>query len=192
MKTVLFVPGFQEDMKSRDYPSTIAAIEKKGYAVKFVPINWMHTTIEQWVEQLDEVYSKHDPKDTVLAGFSYGSMTAFMSATKRNPSELWLFSLSPYFAEDLVSKHMKATWLKGIGHRRVTAFSKLNFKTLARQIQCKTFLFVGQLEIDKFPGIGVRATESHRLLKASKLFVIPESGHDVSDAHYIKTITESI
>jgi len=38
MKTVLFVPGFQEDESSRDYQSTITAIQKKGYKVVFVPI----------------------------------------------------------------------------------------------------------------------------------------------------------
>src|ERR1035437_7799397 len=103
MKTVLFVPGYQEDMKSRDYASTIRAIESQGYEVKFVPINWKRTTIDQWVEELDAEYGKCDPKQTIIAGFSFGAMTAFVTATKRNPFELWLFSLSPYFVEDLES-----------------------------------------------------------------------------------------
>lgn len=192
VKTVLFVPGFQEDMKSRDYPSTIAAIEKQGYAVTFVPIKWVRTTIEQWVEQLDEVYLKHDPNDTILAGFSYGSMTTFMSAVKRNPSELWLFSLSPYFVEDLVSKNMKATWLKGIGHRRVTAFSKLNFKKLAQEVHCKTLLFAGQLEINKWPGIGVRSSKAHQLLQCNELFIVKDAGHDVTNENYIEAIVKNI
>ena len=192
MKVVLFVPGFQEDIKSRDYASTIAAIEMKGYTVKFVPINWMRTTIEQWVEQLDKAYSKHDPKDTILAGFSYGSMTAFMSAVKRNPSELWLFSLSPYFEEDLVSKNMKVAWLKAIGHRRVTAFSKLNFKKLAQRIQCKTLLFVGQLEIDKFPSIWVRSNKAHQLLESNELSIVQGAGHDVTNKNYIEAIVKNI
>ena len=101
MKTVLFVPGFQEDLTTRDYASVLTAITERGYDVKFVPIKWARTTITEWVEELDIEYAKYDPVNTVLAGFSYGSMTAFMSAVKRNPAELWLFSFSPYFSDDM-------------------------------------------------------------------------------------------
>jgi pimeloyl-ACP methyl ester carboxylesterase len=192
MKTVLFVPGYQEDLKSRDYSATIAAIKERGYKVTFVPIQWSRTTISDWAQELDRVYSKHDPKETILAGFSYGAMTALMSATKRNPSQLWLFSLSPYFAEDLKSKNMKQTWLKGIGHRRVTAFSKLDFKNLAKSVTCKTLLFTGQLEINKWPVIGERSAAAHKLLQKNTLTIVKEAGHDVADKHYIAAIEKII
>jgi pimeloyl-ACP methyl ester carboxylesterase len=188
VKTVLFVPGFQEDLKTRNYQATINAIKSRGYEVTFVPIEWSRTTIEQWTKQLDNVYEKYDPKNTILAGFSYGAMTAFMSAAKRNPSELWLFSLSPYFAEDLKSKNMKQTWLKGIGHRRVTAFSQLDFSKLAKLITCKTLLFTGQIEIDKWPVMGERTSTAHKLLHNNELSVIEGVGHDVANAHYIAKI----
>lgn len=188
MKAVLFVPGFQEDMKSRDYATTIAAIESRGYNVKFVPIKWARTTIEQWVEELDEVYEKYDPKQTILAGFSYGAMTAFVVATKRAPAELWLFSLSPYFAEDHKSKNMKSTWLKQIGHRRVTAFEKLNFEKLSKLVSCKVLLFAGQLEIDKWPVIGERVHAAHELLSDNDLKVIPDVGHNIADKKYVAAI----
>jgi pimeloyl-ACP methyl ester carboxylesterase len=190
MKTVLFVPGYPEDLTSRDYASVIKAIEKQGYKVKFVPIKWQRTTIEDWVKELDAVYAKHDPKQTILAGFSYGAMTAFMVATKKNPYELWLFSLSPYFTEDLKSKNMKPTWLKQIGHRRVSAFGELNFKKLAPLIQCKTLLFVGELEIKKWPVIGERVTAAHKYLKNNDLVIIDNVGHDVTAKRYIEKIVQ--
>lgn len=192
MKTVLFIPGFQENLQSRNYKATISAIDKKGYEVVFVPINWKRTTVENWVTELDKVYEGYDPKDIIIAGFSYGAMTAFMSATKKNPSELWLFSLSPYFAEDLKSKNMKHTWLKRIGHRRVTAFSKLDFAMLSKKIECKTLLFAGQLEIDKWPVIGERATQADKLMINKKLTIVQNAGHDVTNKDYIKAITELI
>jgi pimeloyl-ACP methyl ester carboxylesterase len=192
MKTVLFVPGYQEDMKSRNYRATITAIQKQGYKVKFIPINWLRTTIEHWTQELDEIYEKYDPADTILAGFSYGAMTAFMSATKRNPYELWLFSLSPYFAEDLTSTEMKQEWLREIGKRRVTAFSKLKFEKLSSAIKCKTFLFAGQLEIDKWPVIGERVTEANMLLENVTLAIVPTAGHDVTHEDYIRVITKAI
>lgn len=192
MRTVLFVPGFTEDITTRDYAATIAAIKKKGYKVVFVPIQWKRTTIQNWVEDLEKIYNKHDPQETILAGFSYGAMTAFIAATYQNPSELWLFSLSPYFAEDLRSKNMKPIWLKQIGKRRVADFSKLNFASLVQSIDCKTLLFVGQREIDKWPIIGERCEDAQKRFKRNKLIIVPDAGHDVADSRYIKAISDKI
>lgn len=192
MKTVLFVPGFKEGMKSRDYKSTIKAIESSGYKVRFVPIKWDRTTIEDWLNELEAEYSKHDPKETILAGFSFGAMTALVAATKQNPSELWLFSLSPYFHEDIHSSHMRKSWLQHIGHRRVSAFNKLNFKDLAKTILCKTFIFAGQAELNKWPDMKHRTTSAERLIQESKLPVIDGVGHDVSDERYFDAIKQAI
>jgi hypothetical protein len=63
---VLFVPGFREDIKSRDYKSTLAAIEGKGYKVEFVPIKRARTTIEDWTKELNKHYSKYDSAVTIL------------------------------------------------------------------------------------------------------------------------------
>jgi pimeloyl-ACP methyl ester carboxylesterase len=192
MKTVLFVPGYQEAIRSRDYPSVIEAIEKQGYKVKFIAIKWSRTTIDDWTKELDAIYDEYNPQQTILAGFSYGAMISFVSALKRNPSELWLFSLSPYFAEDLKSKNMKPSWLKNIGHRRVTAFNNLNFQNLSKEIKCKTLLFVGRLEIDGWLVIDERSTAAHKYLKRSELIVIENVGHDVADRHYISEIANHI
>jgi len=190
MKTVLFVPGFKEQLNSRDYKSTIKAIEDKGYKVTFVPINWQRTLISDWVKELDQVYEKHDPKKTILAGFSYGSMTAFLSATNRTPSELWLFSLSPYFSDDI--PHMKKSWLATIGHRRVAAFRALDFSKLAKNITCKTLIFVGAVEAKKYPSTGNRSKVAHQTIKNSQLIVVPDAGHDVTDKNYLAAIQKAI
>ena len=188
MKTVLFVPGYQEDLKSRDYASTISAIEERGYKVVFVSINWKRTTIDQWVDEFDAVYSKYDPKQTIIAGFSFGAMTAFVAATKRNPFELWLFSLSPYFLEDINSPDMKKSWLNIIGHRRVSAFSKINFNKLAAKIECRTLLFIGEIEMNKWSGMKKRNTVAHKQLKNNQLTIVQGVGHDVTNDKYIEAI----
>ena len=190
MKTVLFVPGFRESIDSRDYKSTLEAIKNKGYSVKFVPIEWTRTTIEDWTKELDVEYSKHDPANTILAGFSYGSLTAFMSATKHNPAELWLFSFSPYFADDIPK--MKKSWLKEIGKYRADAFSKLEFNELARYIKCKTQIVVGEKEIKKYPLIGNRSTVASNEIKNSHMTIVDGSDHDVTDKRYITAIEQLI
>lgn len=192
MKTVLFVPGFKENLNFRDYKSTINTIRDSGYNVKFVPINWNRTTIDGWLDELEAEYSKHNPKDTILAGFSFGAMTVFMAASKQNPYQLWLFSLSPYFSEDLQSKNMRKSWLNNIGHRRVSAFDKLVFTNLAKTIHCKTLIFAGEIETNKWPGMKVRALGANRLIPESKLYTIEGVGHDVADKRYIEAIRQAI
>jgi pimeloyl-ACP methyl ester carboxylesterase len=190
MKTVLFVPGFMEDLNSRDYKKTIKAIEEKGYKVKFVPIKWRWTTINDWVQELDKEYTKYNPKNVILAGFSFGSMTAFISATERNPLELWLFSLSPYFSDD-ISK-MKKLWLKYIGKHRDIAFSKLDFNKLAQKIKCKTLIFVGEAEAKKYPLLDNRTKVAHKKIRNSRVIIVPNCKHDVADERYITSIQENI
>jgi predicted alpha/beta hydrolase family esterase len=190
MKTVLLCPGHTENLESRDYPGLIKAIEKCGYKVKFIPIKWKHTTINDWVAQLHEEYLKHDPKDVILAGFSFGSMTAFVEAARRQPAELWLFSLSPYFAEDLPM--LKDRWKNDIGKKRVEAFSKLSFNELIKDISCKTLLFAGSKELKKYPDLAYRFEDAHTKIKNSKFIVAEGAGHDVAHPNYIKAIIEII
>lgn len=191
MKTVLFVPGSGEDIHSRDYASTINAIEKKGYKVKFVDITWPRTIPEKWAAELNAVYAQYDPKDTILAGFSFGAVTAFLSAVKRTPSQLWLFSLSPYFAEDINGETMKPTWLKQLGRRRVASFSKLHFGKLLDKISSKTIFFYGNLELPNWPDISYRTTAVKRS-KNSTVKIVKGAGHDVTHPNYIKAIAELI
>ncbi len=192
MKTVLLVPGFKENLKSRDYKSILNTIKKSGYKVKLVPIQWNRTTIDDWLAELELEYSKYDPKETILAGFSFGAMTAFTAAARKNSCELWLFSLSPYFSEDIHSKNMRKSWLNHIGHRRVSAFDRLNFQNLAKRIKCKTLIFAGSEELNKWSGMRYRAFNAKRLIENSALITIDGVGHDVSDKLYISAIRHAI
>ena len=87
---------------------------------------------------------------------------------------------------------MKATWLKHIGKRRVTAFDKLSFNDLANSVHCKTLLFVGQVEANKWPVMQERTDEAHELLKTNELIVVKGAGHDVADKRYIDEIVHAI
>lgn len=187
MKTVLFVPGFQEDIGSRDYKAVLRAIARQRFIVEFVPIVWSRTTVEDWVAELNEVYGKHDPAFTILAGFSYGALTALACAANLNPAELWVFSLSPYFSEDLPD--LQPSWLRAIGKNRVKAFAKLNFFKLAANIHCPTYIFAGEYEVQQ---IQVRARTAEQAITRSQFITVPNVGHDVAAPQYIRTIIETI
>lgn len=190
MMTVLFTPGFGENINSRDYKSVLRAIENNGYAVKFVPINWKRTVITDWVKQLEVEYRKYDAANVILAGFSYGSMTSFLAACERNPAQLWLFSFSPYFAEDIPK--IKKSWANIIGKRRIDAFNKLYFGELVKKIHCPTTIMIGQIEVEQFELLTERSRAAHKLIKGSKLMVVPHARHDVADVNYIEMIKTSV
>jgi pimeloyl-ACP methyl ester carboxylesterase len=183
MKTALFIPGFYETLHDRDYPGVLKAFEKRGHKAEFVPLNWRRTNLRHWLDEFNEVYGRYKPEDTVLAGFSFGAVTAFAAAAKRNPSELWLCSLSPYFEGD----NPKPQGLKAIGKRRVQAFANTDFPNLAKQIKCPTKVLYGALESD---GIKHRAHEAHRLIRA-QIIEVPDTAHDVASRQYIDAIAKS-
>jgi hypothetical protein len=190
VKTVLLVPGNKQGMHTHPYQNTVEAIEKAGYKVKFIPVNWKYTTINDWVAQLEEEYLKLDPKNTILAGFSFGSMTVFMEASKRPPAELWLFSLSPYFAEDLPL--LKNTWKDGIGKKRIKVFSDMRFNELVTKISSKTLIFVGDKELERYPDLAYRSEDAHTKIRNSKYIVAEDVGHEVTHPNYMKAIAENI
>lgn len=191
MKTVLLTPGFKQNLHNRNYAATLQAIESSGYSTEFVPINWSRTTIEDWVKQLETRYAHYEPHDTILAGFSFGAMTALVAAAQRNPSELWLFSLSPYFAEDL-TRYSDAGLSKDMGIHRATSFRSLSFADLAKNIHCRTLLFIGDKEAERWPTLEERITNADGLLKNSRIITIPKGEHDVTSQGYIEAIAKTI
>jgi dienelactone hydrolase len=190
MKTVLLLPGNKQSIETHPYNKTVEAIKKAGYKVKFITIQWKYTTINDWVAQLHEEYKKYDPKNTILAGFSFGSMTVFLEATRRPPAELWLFSLSPYFAEDL--PNLKDKWKEGIGKKRVKVFSELRFNDLVKKISSKTLIFAGDQEIKRYLQLSYRFEDAHAKIKNSKFIVAKGVGHDVTNPNYIDAIVKNI
>jgi pimeloyl-ACP methyl ester carboxylesterase len=190
MKTVLLVPGNKQGMDTHPYHELIGAIEKAGYKVKFIPIKWRYTTVNDWVAQLEAEYNKLNPKTTILAGFSFGSMVVFIEAAKRPPAELWLFSLSPYFAEDLPL--LKNKWKDGIGKKRIKYFTGLSFNELVINISSKTLIFAGDEEMERYPELSYRYEDANSKIPGSKFIVAEGAGHDVTHPNYINAILKNI
>lgn len=190
MKTVLLVPGYPEDITTRDYKALMNGIEDMGYKVVFVPIKWKRRTITDWVAELDAVYTNYSTTDTILAGFSYGAMTALVSASKKVPNELWLFSLSPYFSEDIPL--LKLAWLRRIGKQRSERFWRLSFNELYPLVDCPIKLFIGELELSKWPPMENRFKAASKKFKNCEASVIPDVGHAVDDPKYIRAIQNCI
>lgn len=162
-----------------------------GYEPHFVSIDWKYKTIDDWTKEVKNKLSKEDIENSVLSGFSWGSMIALtIAAEYKNPKKLLLFSLSPYFAEDL--PHVKETWLKWAGKRRVATFKKLYMNELAVKINCPTVIFVGSKEVSKYSDMKNRTREAHRYIKGSRVIEIQGVKHDVGDPKYVEAIRREL
>mgnify|MGYP001594670819 CR=1 FL=1 len=190
MKAYL-IPGNKESLKSRDYQAVLNMYKELGYKPKFVQIDWKYKTIDDWVEQVKAEIPKNDLKESILSGFSWGSMIVLtIAANYINPKKLLLYSLSPYFAEDL--PHVKETWLKWAGKRRVVTFKKLYMNELAVRINCPTVIFVGSKEVSKYSDMQRRTREAHKRIKGSKVIEIEDVKHDVGDPKYVQAIRKEL
>ena len=186
MKAYL-IPGNGENLKSRDYQAVLNIYKELGYEPKFVPIDWKYKTIDDWVEQVKEKIPKRDLTNSLLSGFSFGSIIALSIAAEINPKQLLLFSLSPYFKEDFP---IPKSWQVWAGKKRVKNLRKLSFNKLAAKIKCPTILFVGDKEIKRYGDR--RDREAHRRIAGSRYIIIPSVGHDVGDPKYVEAIRKEL
>jgi esterase/lipase len=188
MKAFL-IPGSGENLKSRDYQAILDLYKQLGYEPHFVPIDWKYRTVDDWVEQVEKRISKKDLQDSLLSGFSFGSMIALAVAAKTNSKQLLLFSLSPYFKEDMPLPEKYGKWA---GKRRIENFEKMSFNKLAAEIESPTIIFIGSKEKEKYKDMWHRSNEAHKRIKDSKLILVEGAGHDVTHPSYIKAIVKNI
>ena len=186
---LLFIPGFQEYQGSRDYTAVLRVFHDYGYDPLFVDINWRRTTQNDWANQLKAERSRVG-FDAALAGFSFGAVTALMSAASENPSELWLFSLSPLFAEN--TSDWTATDKKICGKHRLEIAAKTPFAGIASRIRCPTKLLLGKNEIAKWPEMLQTFDRANNLLPNVQSRVIDGAEHDVANAAYRAAIRDML
>ncbi|HEY1835718.1 MAG TPA: hypothetical protein VGG13_02755 [Candidatus Saccharimonadales bacterium] len=178
-------------MRGGDGP-LLQAIREAGYNVKFVDIQWKRTVVSDWVAELEKDYRRNDPANTILAGFSFGAVTALVAAAKRLPAELWLFSLSPAFDDDRELKHPDKDTLRWVGSRRLQAFAALDYLEIIKHITCKTVVFYGEQEAVDFPELVRHCKLVSQQIPDSRLIEVPGVGHAVDDERYVAAIRSNI
>jgi esterase/lipase len=187
MKAFL-IPGSGEDLNSRDYQAVLSAYKDAGYEPEFVAIDWKYKTIDHWAEEVRRRL-KDGINNALLSGFSFGAMIALTVAAEMNPKSLLLFSVSPYFKEDMP---LDPRYVKWAGQRRIKAFERLSFNQLAEQIHCPTTIFLGDQEKRKYKDMWHRSNEARRRIKHSELVLVKSAGHDVGDRSYVAAINKAV
>jgi len=186
-KIAYIIPGFTENIKDKGYREVVKSFEARNYQAVLVRISWKYKVMSDYVDEfLDQVTHNNNDK-ACFFGFSFGAMIALISATRLDIQSLFLFSLSPFFKEDL--KNLPKYIKKDIGKKRLEDFEKYSFKELAEQINCRTILAAGEREHRYLLG---RVEDAHNKIKESELFIINKAKHNISQKEYRNKLREII
>lgn len=187
MKKVFFViPGFRMKASDSMFGWLVEYLEYSRYKVVKVPVKWNYHTLTQNTKEFEEFFIKNKGEENYVLGFSYGAVIAFLAANKLKPKKIYLCSLSPDFDEDRV--HMKKWERNYIGKRRYEDTKTRSAKNLARKLVVPSTIFYGEEEGRKYPELKIRAQETARLAKNSKLVMVKGSKHDIANSEYQKAI----
>lgn len=186
---LFIIPGFKEKISDKQYVALRKMFVVKGFDVKMVPIVWDRRVMTDWVAQFLDFFQKNKGKKNMIFGFSFGAMIALITAKDTRPDRLFLCSLSPYFAEDLLK--IPNWWKKFMGHRRVTDFAKYSMKSAAKGVSSKTTVFIGEAEQKKFSQLAARCAAAAKAFGTS-VIVVPGAKHDIGDSKYRETLDREI
>ena len=180
--TFFLIPGFRESINDQAWQRIQAIITEHGHEVVLVQPSWNYHTLTDWVLDLNTIRQSY-PGDHALLGFSYGAMTAFVSAVNQPAQVTILCSLSPFFQEDL--SLLRPWWKEKIGKHRMTDFIGFSFDQLAKKQTGQTYLLVGQNEV---PECRQRFDKALKKLLGASGEVVPEADHDIGNAHYLVSL----
>ena len=183
MKKVCYIiPGFGESVfRQRDYPRIAKLLEKRGITPIGVHIDWHKRKPRRFSDyalQFLDQYKKPKGAKVYVLGFSFGAVTALLTARRAKPDALILCSLSPFFVED--QKIMKPYWFRW--WKKEFEKSDYSFNKTARGVKTKTHLIIGTKELKV---VQERARDAQRKIKNSKLVIAKGAKHRVGQKQYL-------
>ncbi len=164
-KIIYIIPGFGENCNLIRYKNLAIALQNKGYTVKLVN--------PEWYRPLSEQVFKPE-KDSVIFGFSLGSVIAYLIASKYKCKKIIFGSLSPIhlytykLAVEMYEEHMSRK------KAEENAKDIMNIKISLETLKTPYILIKGELENSEMKGD----------------VLVPKTGHFVNK-NYIRAI-ESI
>ncbi len=188
-KVVYIIPEYLGSLSNPAYKSILSVFKQVGIKPIPVELQWKRRIMTQYVSEFMDIYNaaKKEGDQTYLFGFSYGAYIAFLAAIKIKPKAVFLCSISPYFKEDL--NDLYKSWIRMSGKARIIDHKKYVFDSLAKKFNSKAFIFVGDAEQWQLMR---RAKIAHKLIKNSKLIIIPKARHRIGQREYQNAIKNII
>ena len=188
--TFFIVPGFKQKATDKGFSWLVKYLKEHDFIVILVPITWDYMVMSDYIEEFKEYYKKHKTEVNYVLGFSYGAVITFSSANELLPKKIFLCSLSPDFKEDV--KFMKKWLQKLIGKNRLKDANLRSGRKIAKELKVPSVVLYGSKEGKQYPLLKNRCEETTKLSRDSKLIVVPNSPHRISNPEYIKAIQKEI
>lgn len=189
MKKLFVIPGFTKKSSDARYRWIRRDLGDR-YDIEFVNIHWKYRVMSDYVEEFKEAYEKRKARTNYVLGFSFGAMTALLSAGDLKPNKLFLCSLSPYFKNDL--PYLKDWWNGLIGKHRLKDFKTHDARRAAKATSMPTTLFIGEKEVEKFPRMKSTYSNALRNLPNGTGIIVPDAPHDIAHPNYRSAILKCL
>jgi pimeloyl-ACP methyl ester carboxylesterase len=191
MKTIFIIAGFDlHHTANDDYDELKDGLKANGYNVVPVDIGWRQTTPTQYTQKFIEAYEQHKTGYNIILGNSFGAVVALIAASKLNPDETYLCSLSPFFYEDR-GKRPDSFGIKYFGKRRMEDLWSLHFDSIAADINkssIRTTVIYGELENKTSPQLVDRCKDAAKKIQRSKIIEFPDTPHSMKDDRYMREL----
>jgi hypothetical protein len=189
-KQAFIIPGFTELPSRKGVREITKMLDKAGYSVATVAIEWNYRVMSDYVAQFNKLYQEKKGDQNLILGFSFGAMIAVISSLELQPDNLILCSLSPFFAEDM--KTIPNGWKRSIGKHRTSDFSGFNLNAICKNVKAKTSILVGEKEIKQYPQMLRTVIRANQILPNSGLVRIPNGKHNIGQLEYLRAIDIAI
>ncbi len=189
-KRIFIIPGFTHKPSDLAYRRLASFLRSKGFQVVIAEIDWKRRVMSDYVEQFKAQYSKYEPGENQILGFSFGAVIALISAADLRPRRLFLCSLSPCFVED--QKYFSKNDAKIIGKRRLKDFRNFSAIELAERVKTPTIVFCGDREAKRYPALIRRCRQTVEKIKNARLVMASNAPHDIAYPSYDEAIKKSI
>ncbi|MBP6881689.1 MAG: hypothetical protein KBC35_03625 [Candidatus Pacebacteria bacterium] len=189
-KIFFLIPGFKEQASDEQYQWLIKHIQKAGWKVVKVPVEWNRTTLSKNARVFEVFFNTHKGRENRVLGFSYGAVITLLTANKLQPDKIYLCSLSPDFREDVDSMPV---WLKKyIGKKRLLDVETRSGIVIAKQLSIPSVVFYGEEEGCEYPSLKKRCEEISLYAKNSRLVAVENAPHKIDHPQYIKALKNEL
>ncbi len=191
--TAFICAGFNFNTTSADeeYDYLANGLQKLGYEIVRVDINWKRKDHDRYVGELAKVFTANSGETNILIGNSFGALAALLFAAKRPINRLVLCSLSPFFKETLSSESGMKYAEHKFGRFRADNLAQYSIKDISSAVNSSgsqvDFIY-GELEKQSVPFLVDFTKEVAPLFNDSKIYEASSAPHSLSNVCYQEAV----
>jgi len=196
MTTVFILSGFilgENASTITEFDDFENLLRKKGYEVVRVAIDYDKHTHTTYIAEFLDKYSTLKTEQNIVIGNSFGAVVALFSAPDFLPTELYLCSMSPFFAETLADERYYDYAMQEFGKDRaddLKAYSTIEIAHKINQLNIPVHFTYGEFETGIYDHLVDFNKAYQQSFISSDIVMIPNAPHGMRDPSYYHAIAE--